>query len=478
MDFGYHKLYINGELTEAAAGEKFTVVCPGTEESVADIAWASSADAEYALKSAQRGFELWSALSLKERTEWMHKLRAAVIEKQQLLRESIMYEMGKTWEGTEEDYETVINALQWYPEEMKRTRDQALPDEDNTFSHQLVSQPAGVVVAYLAWNFPLLNLGFKLGPALAAGCSLIIKPSPVSPLSAYLIGEICYEIGLPPGVVNILCGPDAEIGSNLSGSKIPRVITMIGSSATGRRVIADSATSIKKISMELGGNAPAMVFEDADLDQAVQEIAALKFGNTGQVCVSPNRIFIHKTIFNEFEEKFLEKARAVRVGFGKADKPTMGPLVNSQARERIQEMVADALEKGAEIICGGKIPDGQTRGYFYEPTVIKNVTAEMRIVKEEVFGPIATLIPFEGGEEIVEQANDTEHGLAAYLYTRDVNRIRYITEKLQFGDIMVNGFKYAIYLPHGGIKESGVGKDCSHLALDDYLVVKRITIKH
>jgi succinate-semialdehyde dehydrogenase/glutarate-semialdehyde dehydrogenase len=388
-----------------------------------------------------------------------------------------MYEMGKTWEGTEEDYETVIDALQWYPEEMKHMRDEILIDVDNSHRHQVISQPAGVVVAFLAWNFPLLNVGFKLGPALAAGCSLIIRPSKSSPLSAYILGEILNEVNFPKGVVNILCGSTKEVAETLSGSQIPRVITMIGSSETGRKLFAQSATSIKRMSMELGGNAPFIVFDDADLKKAAADAAAIKYGNCGQICVAANRIFVHKKVFDEFLQLFLEKVGKIRVGFGRKNNPTMGPLIDAKARERVMGLVQDALDKGAILVQGGKIPEKPEKGYFYEPTVLTGVTEKMRVFREEIFGPVAPLIVFDDEDDIIRLANDTEYGLSSYLYTRNIDRIQHISERLQFGEVHVNGFKYSIYLPHGGIKESGIGHDCSHLALHDYLVKKRITIK-
>lgn len=477
MNFGYKRLYIDGELRDAERGRRVAVICPGTEEAVAEIAWAGRAEAEAALASAARGFKVWSRLSLKERSRWMYALREAVIAHEELLRECVMYEMGKPWEATAEDYETVVHSLDWYAQEMMRTRDLILPDVEDTHRHMVISQPVGVVAAFLAWNFPLLNVGFKLGPALAAGCSIILRPSSSSPLSAYVLGEICHQVGLPAGVVNILCGPAEEVAETISRSSIPRLVTMIGSSETGRRLIAQSASSIKRMSMELGGNAPALVFPDAPMEAAVEDLATLKFGNCGQVCVSPNRIFIHEEAYEEFERRFVDRARAVRVGFGRDNRPSMGPLINGAARERVHSLVQDAVQQGAKILCGGRVPPELPKGYFYEPTVLADVHPKMRVFREEIFGPIAPLIRFREEADVIAQANDTEYGLVAYVYTRDVDRVRRLAEELEYGEVMINGFKYSISLPHGGIKESGVGKDCSQWALEDYLVKKRITIK-
>ncbi|WP_282055804.1 NAD-dependent succinate-semialdehyde dehydrogenase [Maribacter luteus] len=476
MDFGYHKLYIGGKLVDAADGQRRAVICPATEEKVAEIAWAGKKDALKALDAAQKGFEYWSRLSLAERTEWMSKLRSAVLDKESELRSAMVHEMGKTYAGAWEDIEGVINGLEWYPAAMKNLRDEQIPDYENTHTHKMVHQPAGVAVAYLAWNFPLLNVGFKLGPALASGCSIIIKPSALSPLSAYLIGEILHDIDFPAGVVNILTGPSSEVATTMTTSKIPAVLTMIGSTATGQKVIADSTTSIKKLGMELGGNAPFMVFNDADFDQALDLAIALKFGNTGQVCVAANRIFVQDGIYDKFLAAYIEKVSKLKLGFGVDEEPDMGPLVTRKDRDRMFDLIEDAVSKGAKLEYGGNIPKGMDKGYWLEPTVLSGMTTEMRVFRQETFGPIASIMRFTTDDEVLELANDTEFGLASYIFTNDHKRIERFSRDLQFGEIQVNGVKYSIYLPHGGIKNSGIGHDCSHLALDDYLVKKRISV--
>ena len=476
MNFGYHKLYIGGNLVDSISGKQHSVICPANEEEIATIAWAGKEDALLALEAAQKGFEFWSKLSLAERTEWMTKLRTAVMEKEHELRSALVYEMGKTYEGAWEDIEGVINGLEWYPAAMKNMRDEQIPDYENTHTHKMVHQPAGVAVAYLAWNFPLLNVGFKLGPALAAGCSLIIKPSALSPLSAYMIGEILHDIDFPPGVVNILCGSSSEVATTMTTSKIPAVLTMIGSTATGQKVIAESTTSIKKLGMELGGNAPFIVFEDADFDKALDLGIALKFGNSGQVCVAANRIFVHKNIYSKFLKAYVKRVSKLKLGHGVDERPDMGPVVTRSDRDRMFQLIENAVGKGAKLEYGGKIPKGMEKGNWIEPSVLSGMTPEMDVFRKETFGPIAALMPFESDDEVLELANDTEFGLASYIFTNDHKRIERFSKDLQFGEIQVNGVKYSIYLPHGGIKNSGIGHDCSHLALDDYLVKKRISV--
>ena len=476
MEFGYQKIYIGGALVDSVSKTRSDVICPADGKPIAQIAEAGKADAEKALEAAQKGFEVWSKCSLSERTQWMLKLREAVLENEHLLRSSIVYEMGKTYDAAWEDIEAVVNALEWYPNAMKNLRDEQIPDYENTHTHKMIQQPAGVAVAYLAWNFPLLNVGFKLGPALASGCSIIIKPSALSPLSAYILGKIIHDIDFPAGVVNILSGPTSEVATTLSKSKIPTVLTMIGSTATGQRVIADSATSIKKLSMELGGNAPFIVFEDAVIDKALDLAIGIKFGNSGQICVAANRFFVHSSLYDTFLEKYIERVNKIKLGFGIDQKPDMGPMVTRNDRDRMFELIEDAVAKGGKVLIGGKIPNGKETGNWMEPTVISGMTTEMRLFQEETFGPIAPFMSFDNDEEVLALANDTEFGLASYIFTDSNERIHYFSEQLAFGEVQVNGVKYAIYLPHGGIKNSGIGHDCSHLALEDYLVKKRISI--
>ena len=477
MEFGYKKLYIGGELVDAQGGARRDVVCPATEKSVASIAWAGKKDTMLAVEAARKGFSQWSAMSINERNTWIKKLRDAVIADADLLQNAVMYEMGKTWESAAEDIESLINALEWYPQEMLHRRDQIIPDPDGTHQHLLVSEPRGVVVGILAWNFPLLNLSFKLGPALAAGCSIILKPSKESPISAYILGEICSRIGFPAGVVNLICGPAEDTSIPLCNSTDVNVLTLIGSSETGRKMIEQSSCSVKKLSMELGGNAPAVVLADCNLETAASTIAALKYGNCGQICVSPNRIFVENKVYDAFMKLFLDKVRQIKAGFGPDSGATMGPLVSKEARNRVLEVINDAVSQGARLTAGGHIPQGMDAGYFLEPTVLEGVLPGMKAYDEEMFGPVASIVRFDSEEQLQGMVNIASAGLSSYLFTSDHAKIQFYTRYMEYGEVHVNGCKYAIYLPHGGVKESGIGHDCSHLALDDYLHTKRITIK-
>ncbi|HIF84988.1 MAG TPA: NAD-dependent succinate-semialdehyde dehydrogenase [Flavobacteriaceae bacterium] len=476
QNFGYKKLYINGELVDSINKKRIKVICPATGKAIAEIAEAGKEDAEKALESAQKGFKYWSKLTLSERSSWMSKLRVAILDKEAELRSAIIHEMGKTYAGSYEDIEALVNSLDWYPNAMKNLREEQIPDYENTHTHKMIQQPAGVAIAYLAWNFPLLNVGFKLGPALASGCSIIIKPSDLSPLSTYMLGEILYDINFPAGVVNILTGPNSEVATTMTKSKIPAILTMIGSTATGKKIIADSTTSIKKLGMELGGNAPFIIFDDADFEKALDLAIGLKFGNTGQICVAANRIFVHKNIHDKFLNAYIKRASKLKLGFGVEETPDMGPLITRNDRDRMFDLIDDAISKGATIEYGGKIPKGLENGNWIQPTVISGMTTDMRLFTEETFGPIAPIMSFDSDDEVLEMANDTEYGLASYIFTNNHQRIQRFTEDLQFGEIQINGVKYSIYLPHGGIKNSGLGHDCSHLALNNYLIKKRVSI--
>jgi succinate-semialdehyde dehydrogenase/glutarate-semialdehyde dehydrogenase len=477
MNFGKLKMYVGGELIDSVNKSEKTILCPANNEPIAELSWADKFDAEKALNAAKSGFLTWSKFKPEERKGWMNKFKDAVVKNEKLLRTAIIYEMGKTYEGSKEDIDSLVSSLDFYPEAMEKYfTDSSIDDREKTHNHILKNYPVGVVVAYLAWNFPLLNLAFKIGPALASGCSIIIKPSEESPVSAYLIGKILKDIDFPAGVVNIICGEPEIVATTLSKSTIPRLITMIGSTNTAKKVFADSSSSIKRLSMELGGNAPFIVFDDANIESAIDLAVGIKFGNSGQICVAANRFFIHEKIYDIFLNKYLERVKNLKLGFGQNQKPDMGPLITSKSRERILDLIHDTLKNGGKLEYGGKIPENHPIGNWLEPTVITNVTDKMRIFNEEIFGPVAVLMKFSNDNEVLKLANKTDYGLASYIFTKSKERIDFFSENLEFGEVQVNGIKYAIYLPHGGIKESGIGHDCSYLALNDYLTKKRISV--
>lgn len=475
LKFGHKKLYINGKLIEASNGQTFDVISPADEKPTATISWATKEDTLSALQAAKEGFKTWSTLPLETRLKWIDKLRNKIIEHSDYLRESIMYEMGKTWQASEEDLTSITNSLKYYSDEIQKRRDIPIADKEGSHEHLFMSQPLGVAVAFLAYNFPLLNLGFKLGPALAAGSCIILKPSEFSPLSAYIIGELCAEINFPKGVVNVICGDVQDVGIPLCESKIPQLITMIGSAETAQKLITQSAkTSIKRYSMECGGNAPFIVFDDADIELAVDIGAALKISNSGQICVAPNRFFIHESVIEEFTTRIKDKFANAKIGFGRENEPDMGPLANKASVKKVHEIVEDAIAEGGTLIYGGKPIDRP--GYYFEPTVVILDNNNAAILQREIFGPVALIVPFSNKNEVLQLANNVDAGLSSFVFSEDKETLDFFAKNLEFGEVQLNGVKYDIYLPHLGVKNAGIGMDCSPHALDDYLLKKRVTL--
>lgn len=468
------KMYIAGAMT-GGQGE-IKVYNPANEQLVATVPAAGIADADRALAAAKDAVAAWSRSSITERQDWMRKLRAAVIDNEDHLRECIHHEMGKPWGATQEDFDSLKNSLEYYAEEIARVHDIALADRAGTHTHRLVHEPAGVALAYLAWNFPLLNLAFKIGPAMAAGCPIIIRPSEQTPISAYAVGELCHQIGLPPGVVQILCTDGYGVADHLSASPVPALITLIGSTRTGQHIMRTGASTIKRYSMELGGNAPVLVFPDADLDLAADVVCGVKFSNAGQICVSPNRVFVHRDVLEAFTQKAVTRAGKAGVGWDRNADILTGPVIDGRAWKRLKKLVDDAVADGATLLAGGDRPEELQRGHYLAPTVLGDVTEQMDIYQQETFGPIVSIVPFDDQTDLARMANDCdEGGLTAYIFTTDLARAEDWAAQLRYGEIQINGVKYDIDLPHGGIGQSGIGHDCSALALQDYLVIKRIT---
>lgn len=468
------KMYIAGELVDGQG--TITVENPATESVVTTVPSAGLQDAERALNAARDAFPMWSKTSISERQEWMRKLRDAVIANEEHLRDCIHQEMGKPWSATQEDFDSLKNSLAYYAEEIARFHDSSIADRAGTHTHRMVYEPAGVALAFLAWNFPLLNMAFKIGPAMAAGCPIIIRPSEATPISAYAVGELCHQIGLPAGVVQILCTDGYDVADALSASTIPQVITLIGSTKTGQHIMRTGATSIKRYSMELGGNAPVLVFADADLDLAADIVTGVKFANAGQICVSPNRVFVETSVHDAFRDKVVERARRAQVGFDKTADIVTGPVIDGRAHKRLSKLIDDAVAGGADLLVGGGRPDHLDKGHYIAPTVLDNVTDDMDVYRQETFGPIVSLLPFENENDLMRRANDCEEGgLTAYIFTRDLAKAEKYAAGLRYGEVQINGVKYDIDLPHGGFGQSGIGHDCSYLALHDYLVIKRIT---
>jgi len=466
--------YINGQLVE---GESRTdqIVCPGNGEPVAQVKLASAAQAQAALEAARDAFPIWSHMPLEERGNWIIKLRDAIAREREQLHTLLLLESGKVRAHNAFEVDSLINYLTYFLEQAKCEQGAILRDITGGKGYYAVTQePVGVVVASLAWNFPLHNVATKLGPILASGCTAVIKPATKTPLSTLYLGSILNRIGFPKGVINLVAGDAREISRTLSSSTIPAMLTMIGSTQGGLEMLRDSSTSIKRFSMELGGNAPVIVTPSADLRAAAAHTVGNKMRCAGQTCVAPQRVFVHTSIVKPFTALCKELGDTARCGMGDEDANT-GALISQSAVCRMEEIVADATDKGAKILCGGKRPEGKA-GYYFLPTILTDVTSDMKAVREEIFGPIMSIIPYETVEQAVAMANDTQYGLASYVWSTNYYEINEIVKGLQFGVVNVNGPGTGPNYPHGGWKNSGIGADGSCYSLEEYYCKKGIRV--
>lgn len=473
------KLYINGQLVEGKGMER-TISNPGTGETVAVIKCASKEQTLEALDGAQEAFKTWSRMSLTERGQWIGKLKKALFARKEELVDILSMETGKPLFAAARGFNVLVDALDFYYEEAKRFTGITIPDynSSNASYHTNAYRPKGVMVGHLSWNMPLLNIGAKLGPTLASGCTCVLKPASLTPLSALKVGEIAESIHFPKGVFNIVTGPVNDVATVLNSSPIPRLITLIGSSETGKQVIRDSCNTIKSYSLELGGNAPAIVMPDADLEKAANFVASLKMNNCGQICTCVNRALVHEDVADEFVEIVKKQFEACKLGWGREEDVTMGPLITRGDRDRVLGLISDAVAHGANLVCGGEIPEDKSSGNYLTPALLTGCNNQMELCRKEIFGPALPVITFKTLEEAIEIANDTEYGLSAYAYTQNLHDAFLLTENLEAGEIIINVWGGGSPLPyaHGGVKESGIGKDWSTISLSEYYDVKRITM--
>lgn len=471
---GDYYQYIDGRLEEGQ-GQVEEVICPGNDEIAGTFKTASSIQAEKALKAAERAFPSWSVLPLEERGYWIEKLRAAIMEKEEELIKLVMLETGKVRRHADFEPGQIVRYLKYFLEEAKSSHDDGIRDATGGKGFFYTKrEPLGVIVCALAWNFPLHNMATKLGPVLASGCTAVIKPATQTPLSALFLGEILEGIHFPKGVINIIAGRAEEIGGVLCASKIPAMITMIGSTKGGLQMISDSVSSIKRFSMELGGDAPVIITPSADLKEAALHTMTGKICDAGQTCVSPQRAIIHKSVYDKFADICIEYANHAVCGTMEED-ADMDPMISHKAVQRMQRLVDDAVKKGAALLCGGR-KAGKEKGSYYLPTILADTTKDMQVRREEIFGPLLVLLTYETLEEAVRLANDTEYGLSSYIWGNDMNEIARITQGLSFGIVNVNGPGANASLPHGGCKNSGIGKDGSRYSLDEYYYIKGVRV--
>lgn len=469
-------LYINGEWVETA--NKENVINPATGEKIDSIYTGGSKETKEAISSAKLAFKTWSNTTGDVKSEYLEKVVFLMKERAERLAEVITSENGKPLADSRKEVAGAINYVKWYAEEAKRVYGDTLPASHPNKHLMVVRQPVGVVAAITPWNFPLSMITRKIAPAIAAGCTVVLKPALLTPLSAIEVFKCFHDAGLPKGVVNLIIGPAQEIGAELTSNADVRKLTFTGSTPVGKKLIKDCADTLKKVSMELGGHAPYIVFDDADIDQAVEGVILSKFGNSGQTCISTNRIYVAESIVEEFGKKLAERASKLKIGNGAKENVDIGPLINEQSLEKVAEQVSDALEHDGKVLCGGKTYKvGDGKGYFYEPTVIQYANEKMKIASEETFGPVAPIFTFKTEEEVIEKANSTLYGLAAYCFTKDLGRGFRVLKNLDFGIVGINDpTPIATQAPFGGVKESGMGKEGGKYGLLEYLEEKFVSI--
>ena len=475
------KQYIGGEIVDGK-GKPFDVISPATDKVVGTVSGADASQAIEAIEAAKAAFKGWSGLSINQRTAWVKKLRDAIEAESDRIVELTSLEIGKPVAQSRGEMAFLLDCLDFYPKEAASMTGEILPDfaaKSGDALHMIRYDPLGVAVGHLAWNFPLQNAGLKIGPALASGCTLVLKPSSKSPMGALYIGEIANKIGLPAGVLNVVSGPSNVVAKALNESKIPRLISLIGSSETGRQIMGEAATNIKQFSFELGGNAPCIIAPDTDIDEVAKFTVTRKSRFTGQGCGNINRVIVHESVHEEYVAKVHENLKKLRVGWSLEDTDAnlMGPMIDKDARARMFALIKDAVDKGATLVFGGDIPADKPEGAFINMALVDNVTAEMDLVDTEIFGPIIAVMTYNDIDEAIERANKTTYGLGSYLFTHDYRIIAKCAEQLEFGEVLVNAPASAINLPHVGIKESGIGCDNGKYSLREYYNMRRISIR-
>lgn len=462
--------YVNGQWVNAASGNTFDVTNPATGEVIASVTDMDQSDVRQAIEAAHAAWPAFRELTAKERASMLKKWFALILENKDELARLMTMECGKVISESRGEVDYGASFIEWFAEEARRTYGDVIPA--NTKDKRLVTikQSIGVVATITPWNFPLAMITRKVGPALAAGCPVIVKPPSETPLTALAVAELAEKAGFPPGVYNtITTSKNAEVGLELCENSKVRKLSFTGSTATGKLLMKQCASNLKKISLELGGNAPFIVFEDADLDAAVKGAMASKFRNSGQTCVCVNRLYVHDAVYDAFVEKLSKAVGALQVGNGLDSQSQIGPLINEKGLDKVKRHVADALAKGAHVQIGGHELDG----LFFQPTILTDATSDMIIAQDEVFGPVAPIFRFTDEQEVIRQANDTPYGLAAYFYSKDINRCWRVAEALDYGMVGINeGMISTEVAPFGGVKESGIGREGSKYGMDYFTEIK------
>ncbi|MEM7161870.1 MAG: NAD-dependent succinate-semialdehyde dehydrogenase [Bacteroidota bacterium] len=464
------KSYVNGSWLEGA--QKFPVHNPFDGSLIAEVSDLGRDETRSAIEAAQSAFALWRAYSANKRSKILKNWFRLQLENASELAQILTLEQGKPLAEAIGEIKYGASYVEWFAEEAKRVYGDVIPGQTSKHRITVIKQPIGVVGAITPWNFPSAMITRKVAPALAAGCTVVIKPSELTPLSALSLAQLAEEAGFPPGVFNVVTSNrPSEVGLELTTNSLVKKISFTGSTAVGKLLLKQSADQVKKVSLELGGNAPFIVFEDADVDDAVKGLMASKFRNTGQTCVCSNRIFVHESLEDEFKSKLGEAMQSLKLGNGLDEGVNIGPMIEEAAVHKVNELIDDAKNRGAEVLIGGK-PSSQN-DLIFEPTVLTKVNPKMRIFKEEIFGPVVPIYSFTSVDEVIEAANDTNYGLAAYFFGRDYSRIWKVAEELDFGMVGINtGIVSNVAAPFGGVKESGFGREGSKYGIEDYLNIK------
>lgn len=469
------QIFINGEWTGENL-EEIKVFNPANGELVGSVPKAGEKETAEAIDAAHDAFESWSSLTAYERASYLKKFHQLIINQKDEIAEIITKEMGKPLNESKGEVDYAASFIEWFAEQGKRVYGESVPSHLVNRRIQVWKKPVGVVAAITPWNFPAAMLTRKMGPALAAGCTVVIKPAGETPLTAVKLVELCNEAGFPKGVVNLVTGSSSKIGAEIMSNKKVRKVTFTGSTEVGKLLAKQASNQMKRLSLELGGHAPMIVLDDADLDKAVQGVIASKFRNAGQTCICVNRIYVQEKIYDRFIEKFAEAASSLKVGNGLDKNVDIGPLINKEGIEKVDQQVRDAISKGAKLVIGGT-SHNENGGCFYQATILKDVSSSMLVMNEETFGPVAPIQKIESDEEAVRLANDSPYGLAAYVFTENLSRGIKIIEKLDYGIVGWNdGTPSAAQAPFGGMKESGIGREGSHHGIEEFLEVQYVSI--
>ena len=466
---------INGRWRDASGKETLAVTNPANGQPLGNVPKMGAGETREAIDAAARALPAWRALTAKERSSILRRWFELMMEHQDDLARLMTLEQGKPLAEAKGEISYAASFIEWFAEEGKRIYGDTIPGHQADKRLLVIKQPIGVTAAITPWNFPSAMITRKAGPALAAGCTMVLKPASQTPFSALALAELANRAGIPEGVFNVVTGSASEVGGELTGNPLVRKLSFTGSTEIGRQLVEQCAKDIKKVSLELGGNAPFIVFDDADLDKAVEGALASKFRNAGQTCVCANRLYVQDSVYDRFAEKLQQAVSKLQIGDGLQPNVTIGPLIDEKAIAKVQEHIADALGKGARVVTGGKVHE--LGGNFFQPTILVDVPGDAKVAKEETFGPLAPLFRFKDEADVIAQANDTEFGLAAYFYARDLGRVFRVGEALEYGIIGINtGLISTEVAPFGGVKSSGLGREGSKYGIEDYLEIKYMCI--